>query len=171
MAALSRRRALALLGGVFVMPNALAQVRRRELPATPFAPVVPGYALRLPRDEGSHPGFRTEWWYVTGWLDSDSGPVGFQITFFRIRPELKGDNPSAFTPRHILVAHATTSDPARGRLQRDQRVAREGFALAGAGQSRVDVWIDDWSLKQEDGVYHARIPARPPSKSTPFASR
>jgi predicted secreted hydrolase len=156
----SRRRALALLGGMLVAPKTLAQVSRDQSPASPFAPVVPGYALRFPRDEGSHPGFRTEWWYVTGWLDGDGGPLGFQITFFRIRPELKGDNPSAFTPQHILAAHAAISDPARGGLHRDQRVAREGFALAGAGQDRVDVWVDDWSLKQENGVYRARIPAR-----------
>ncbi len=151
---------MALLGGLLVTPNTLAQVSRRQVPATPFAPVVPGHALRFPLDEGDHPEFRTEWWYVTGWLDANRGSLGFQITFFRIRPELKGGNPSAFTPRQILIAHATVSDPAHGRLQRDQRVAREGFALAGAEQGRVDVWIDDWSLKQENGVYRARIPAR-----------
>ena len=156
----ARRRVLALLGGLFVIPRARAQVESRPSSTTPFAPVVPGYALRFPHDEGSHPEFRTEWWYVTGWLESDSKPVGFQITFFRTRPELKGDNPSAFTPRQILIAHAALSDPAHGRLQSDQQVAREGFALAGAGQSRVDVWIGDWSLKQEMGVYRARIPAR-----------
>jgi predicted secreted hydrolase len=72
---LSRRRALALLGGMFVTPKALAQVAGRQAPATPFAPAVPGYTLRFPRDEGSHPGFRTEWWYVTGWLENNGGPV------------------------------------------------------------------------------------------------
>ncbi|MEO8441644.1 MAG: lipocalin-like domain-containing protein [Betaproteobacteria bacterium] len=151
---------MALLGGMLVAPKTLAQVSSRQSPAPPFAPVVSGYALRFPRDEGSHPGFRTEWWYVTGWLDVAGGPLGFQITFFRFQPELKGDNPSAFTPRHILAAHAAISDPARGGLQRDQRVARVGFALAGAGEDRLDVWVDDWSLKQENGVYRARIPAR-----------
>ena len=160
MPPLSRRRALALLGGLLVTPKALAQVVGRQSTTAPFAPVVPGYGLRFPHDEGSHPGFRTEWWYVTGWLESDDRPLGFQITFFRVRPELEGDNPSAFTPRHILIAHAAISDPSHGGLQRDQRVAREGFSLAGAGQGRVDAWIDDWSLKQEDGVYRARIPAR-----------
>jgi predicted secreted hydrolase len=86
--------------------------------------------------------------------------LGFQITFFRVRTELRDANPSLFTPRHILIAHATLSDSAHGGLQRDQRVAREGFALAGAAQGRLDVRIDDWSLKQEDGIYRARIPAR-----------
>ena len=51
-----------------------------------FAPVVPGQALVFPRDFGAHPTFRTEWWYVTGWLTTAAGkPLGFQVTFFRSR--------------------------------------------------------------------------------------
>jgi predicted secreted hydrolase len=29
----------------------------------------PAYRIRFPEDEGSHPGFGEEWWYVSGWLD------------------------------------------------------------------------------------------------------
>jgi predicted secreted hydrolase len=37
--------------------------------ATPsYAPVTDDHALTFPADYGSHPQFRTEWWYVTGWL-------------------------------------------------------------------------------------------------------
>lgn len=121
---------------------------------------MPGYTIRFPHDEGSHPEFRTEWWYVTGWLQRAGKPLGFQITFFRTRLETRDDNPSAFTPQHILIAHTAISDPALEKLQHDQHAARAGFSLAGAGQGRVDVWIDDWSLQQKNGVYHARIPAR-----------
>ena len=159
---------MALLGGLLVTPRAIGQVGSRsggeQRPAANFAQVLPDTTLRFPRDEGSHPEFRTEWWYVTGWLERASRPMGFQITFFRTRPELKGDNPSAFTPRQILIGHAAISDRARGALQHDQRVAREGFALAGAAQDRLEVWIDDWSFKREgggdNGVFRARIPAR-----------
>ena len=76
----------------------------------------------FPQDLGSHPDFRTEWWYVTGWLDPDSGePLGFQITFFRTRPAIDEANPSAFTPRQLLIAHCALSDPKRGRLWQDQK--------------------------------------------------
>ncbi len=84
-------------------------------------PVVTPRALEFPRDHGAHPDFRTEWWYVTGWLD---GPLGFQITFFRARPEEQSDNPSSFNPRQVLFAHAALSDPKRGRLLHDQVAAR-----------------------------------------------
>ena len=50
---LSRRRALTLLGGMLVTPKTLAQITRHQSPAPTFAPVVPGYVLRFPQDEGS----------------------------------------------------------------------------------------------------------------------
>jgi predicted secreted hydrolase len=162
----NRRRALAWLTGLLIAPDALAQVAGstpraapRPSPVTPFAPVVPGYRMRFPHDEGSHPEFRLEWWYVTGWLDEVTRPIGFQITFFRARPDLKHDNPSAFAPRQIMIAHAALSDPAHGRLVHAQRAAREGFALAGADTGRTRVWIDDWRLQQEGRTYRASIPA------------
>jgi predicted secreted hydrolase len=122
--------------------------------------VVPGYRFSFPRDHGAHPEYRVEWWYVTGWLGALSGPVGFQITFFRARPEEASDNPSKFNPRQILFAHAALSDPRRGRLVHDQRAARAGFSLAHAELERTGVWIDDWRLELEGSRYQAKIAAR-----------
>jgi predicted secreted hydrolase len=122
-----------------------------------YPPVVPGYRLSFPRDHGAHPDFRIEWWYVTGWLED---ALGFQVTFFRARPEEQSDNPSRFNPRQILFAHAALSDPQRGRLLHDQRAARAGFSLAHAETDRTGVWIDDWSLVLDGRRYEARIAAR-----------
>lgn len=153
-----RRKIVALLGALLAVPRASGQVATRNSSIAPPAPVVPGYTLRFPHDEGSHPAFRLEWWYVTGWLNPASRrPRGFQITFFRARPDLKHANPSAFTPRHILIAHAALSDPAHGRLVHAQRAARAGFGLAGADEGRTRAWIDDWTLEQGAGGYHASI--------------
>jgi len=132
------------------------------LPLAAFAakveyPRVTPRQLVFPRDHGAHPDFRIEWWYITGWL---AGPLGFQITFFRARPEEETDNPSKFNPRQILFAHAALSDPKRARLLHDQRAARAGFSLAHAELDRTGVWIDDWRLEQNGERYDARIPAR-----------
>jgi predicted secreted hydrolase len=132
------------------------------LPLAAFAakveyPRVTPRKLVFPRDHGAHPDFRIEWWYITGWL---AGPLGFQITFFRARPEEETENPSKFNPRQILFAHAALSDPKRARLLHDQRAARAGFSLAHAELDRTGVWIDDWRLEQNGERYDARIPAR-----------
>jgi predicted secreted hydrolase len=120
-------------------------------------PAVTPRALVFPLDYGAHPAFRTEWWYLTGWLD---GPLGFQLTFFRARPEAQSDNPSTFNPRQVLFAHAALSDPQRGHLVHDQLAARAGHELAQAEPERTAVWIDDWSLVQEGDRYQAKVAAR-----------
>jgi predicted secreted hydrolase len=126
-----------------------------------YPEATPNRKLVFPRDHGAHPEFRLEWWYVTGWLETTpSGPMGFQITFFRARPEEASDNPSKFNPRQILFAHAAVSDPKRGRLLHDQRAARAGFSLAHAELDRTGVWIDDWRLELDGYRYHAKIAAR-----------
>jgi predicted secreted hydrolase len=154
----ARRRTLAALASLAVAPITVAPARGAS---ARYAPVLPGYRLRFPEDEGSHPGFRTEWWYVTGWLEREGdAPAGFQITFFRVRPEVDDANPSAFTARQLIIAHAALSERSRGRLLHDQRIARAVFGLAGADTGRTSVWVDEWSLAQDGAAYRARIPAR-----------
>ena len=129
--------------------------------AVDYPRVMPGAGFAFPRDHGSHPAFRTEWWYVTGWVKDGSGnEFGIQVTFFRHRPGIAEDNPSAFAPRQLLFAHAALADSRHGRLRHDQRAARAGFGLAEAREDATDVRIGDWSLTQADGAFVARIAAR-----------
>lgn len=129
--------------------------------ATDFAQVRPGHRLEFPRDHGAHPAFRTEWWYITGWLETDAGrPLGFQITFFRTRTGIGESNRSPFAPRQLLFAHAAIADPAAGQLIHDERAARIGFDLAQAKEGDTDVSIGDWSLRRTPAAYRARIAAR-----------
>ncbi len=134
---------------------------QRALAASDNAPVVPGLRLLFPHDYGSHPQFRTEWWYVTGWLTSATHEtLGFQITFFRTRPDFDEPNPSSFAPRQLLIAHCAISDPAHGRLWHDQRVRRAGFNLAEAQTQGTRVWIDDWRLERVGDTYQVLVPAQ-----------
>ena len=128
-------------------------------PTITYPEVKPGYRLQFPHDEGSHPEFRTEWWYVTGWLKTtDQRELGFQITFFRARPDnVANDNPSSFAPKQILFAHVALSDPAEKKLMHAERVARAGLGLAEAKTSLTHVWINDWSLQQNGNRYFASI--------------
>src|SRR5271169_4673253 len=128
--------------------------------APAYAPVTPNHPLEFPADYGSHPQFRTEWWYVTGWLTTDQGEsLGFQITFFRTKPEIDENNPSAFAPHQLLIAHCAISDPKRGRLWQDQKIRRAGLGLADAARGDTDIRIDRWTFKRDAGVYTADIDA------------
>lgn len=147
-----RRRTLLL----WLSALASGTVRALDYPV-----VVPGRALRFPEDHGAHPVYRTEWWYVTGWMtDAASRELGVQVTFFRNRPRVQEDNPSAFAPRQLLFAHAALADPRYGRLRCEQRSARQGFGLAAAATGNTDVRIDDWSLRLDADRYLARVVSR-----------
>ena len=44
---------------------------------------TPSPSFTFPRDHGSHPEYRIEWWYITGHLhDENQDHYGFQATFF-----------------------------------------------------------------------------------------
>jgi predicted secreted hydrolase len=153
-----------------VVPLALVAARAAAEAEYPLVEV--GHALSFPRDHGSHPDFRTEWWYVTGWVADAAGrDYGIQVTFFRHRPRIAEQSPSAFAPRQLLFAHAALADPAVGRLRHDQRAARAGFGLAEAAEGTTHVIIDDWSLAASGDAYRARIVAREFALDLRFTSR
>jgi predicted secreted hydrolase len=145
---------------LLVLALLLAQCCQAAPPT--FAPVLPGRPLDFPADFGAHPGFKTEWWYVTGWLKTGDGkPLGFQVTFFRSRTGADDANPSAFAPKQLIIAHAALSDPAVGRLVHDQRSAREGFGLNYAKSRITDLKLDDWRMRRgDDGVYTVSIKSK-----------
>ncbi|HEX4884095.1 MAG TPA: lipocalin-like domain-containing protein [Casimicrobiaceae bacterium] len=151
-----RRRAFLAAPLALASPVAWAAASDGTYPA-----VVPGAALAFPRDHGSHPAYRTEWWYVTGWVrDGDGRDLGVQVTFFRNRPNVAEHNPSALAPKQLVFAHAAIADPAVGRLRHDERAARAVLGLAGADEATTRTWIDDWSLVLEGSTYRARMAAR-----------
>lgn len=144
-----------------LLVGALAWCAVGRTQAVDYATVRPGVPLVFPRDFGSHPAFRTEWWYVTGWLRAADGrDVGMQLTFFRSRTGIGEDSRSAFAPSQLLFAHAAIADASVGHLLHDQRVARAGLGLAEAAQDSTRVHIGDWSLQREGDGYVARVVAR-----------
>jgi len=126
--------------------------------AKDFTAVTADHSLVFPSDTGAHPDYRMEWWYVTGWLNDETGAErGFQVTFFRVATGLGADNPSRFAPRQLILAHAAIADPAIGHLLQAERAERGLEPLTGAALDRTRAWIKDWELTMDGGQYHTRI--------------
>ncbi len=148
-----------------------------------FERAIEPRAFEFPADHGPHPGFRHEWWYLTGNLDSAAGErFGFELTFFRLglapgprRSEARsagdhgvgdhgvddhgvGDDrdtgESAWRSSELYAAHFAVTDVSRGTFRYWQKASREALGLAGARVAPLRVWIDDWSL--QDTQLHAR---------------
>ena len=132
-----------------------------------YEPVIPR-ALVFPRDFGAHLGFRTEWWYLTGWLTTASGKtLGVQVTFFRARPG-QDDGPDArieaiqsrFSARQLLFAHAAIADPEAKVLWHDERAARAGTGAADFSEEDTRVRIGAWQLDRVGPIDASRYRAR-----------
>jgi len=115
--------------------------------------------LSFPADHGPHPGYRNEWWYLTGNVrTADGRPFGYQVTFFRTA--LAPSTPmraSAWATRDVYMAHFAITDVVGGRFLPHHRLARGAAGLAGARAVPLRVWTEDWMLQAEA---QAGLPAR-----------
>jgi len=149
----NKKRFVMLIGLLFLMISVMT-VNDSAL-SSRLLPVLPDHLLVFPNDYGAHPDFRLEWWYITGWLETDDKKkFGFQVTFFRYATDLNFGNPSRFAAKDVVIAHLALSDPAVGRLMHREKTAREGFDLAYSKQGNTGVKLDDWFLvREENGTY------------------
>ncbi len=109
----------------------------------------------FPRDHGPHPDFRTEWWYLTGNLQSETGArFGWQLTIFRsaLAPAMP-QRASGWATRQVYMAHFALTDVRAGRYHAFERFARGAEELAGAEAAPFRVWLEDWSMRSTDSAF------------------
>ena len=118
---------------------------------------LPGRKLTFSADHYSHPDFKTEWWYYTGHLVTESGKrCGYQVTFFRFglrdrQKEEKKDHPAMFS--ELYMAHFALSDIGEKKFFFRERINRGYGDKAGAATERYLVWNEDWKV-EGDGKNH-----------------
>lgn len=148
---------------VFAICFAAAIILLASIPANAgdassgFLQVTGPCKLEFPRDHAPHPGFRTEWWYYTGNLKTETGRhFGYQLTFFRYQLTPFGgsaewpDPPSAWRTRQIYIGHAAVSDISAKRHLEAEKVGREGLEGLGIGGwvqygPDVTLFLPGWS--------------------------
>ena len=113
-----------------------------------FAMVTEPRTFEFPLDHGPHPGYRNEWWYVTGNLDAADGRrFGFELTIFRfaLTPKLT-QSISAWRTNQVYIAHFAVTDADGKNFYVAERFSRGAAGLAGADTDPFRVWIDDWRI-------------------------
>jgi predicted secreted hydrolase len=126
-----------------------------------FARATEPRAFEFPADHGSHPEFRTEWWYFTGNLATSQGRhFGFELTFFRyaIAPAAaRPEGASAWRADQVWMAHFAITDTQGKRFIARERLTREALGLAGAAAEPLRVWVEDWAVKGESRDNELRV--------------
>jgi len=131
----------------------------------------------FPEDHGPHPGFKTEWWYVTGNLDTEGAAhvpgrqpgagerdFGFELTLFRIalRPpettpvrfassdSMRSQARSNWATDQMYMGHFAVSDITNETQYDVERFSRSAIDLAGAQSDPFRVWLNDWEIATID---------------------
>ena len=135
----------------------------RALGASPqgFARAKAPRSFRFPEDHGSHPEFRSEWWYYSGNVAAGDGRrFAFQLTFFRfaLSPRAPARS-SAWASNQVYMAHFTVTDVARNRFHAAQRFSRGALDLAGALAVPFRVWLGSWQARAGGAFFPQRLHA------------
>ncbi len=117
-------------------------------PADGFLRAERPRVFSFPRDHLAHPGFRNEWWYLTGNLRDEQGRrYGYQVTFFRVALTPKPlPRRSAWGGDVVWLAHLALTDAAAGTHVASERLLRQGSGLAGLRSDPFSLWVGDWVL-------------------------
>ena len=123
--------------------------------ASEFKTVQGPCSLRFPEDHGPHPGYRSEWWYYTGNLQSSQGrQFGYQVTIFRYQTSPPGDTAqwpdpgSAWRTQQVFIAHAAVADLDVNVHHQSQKVARAALGMAAADyrNQRTSISVGNYSI-------------------------
>ncbi len=145
-----------VLALTFLGLSEISSITGAETPA--FKKALPGYVYQFPKDHAAHEDYKTEWWYYTGHLKSDSGEAyGYELTFFRIGQ--RGNDRPTNTPwrtDQVYMTHFAFSNLQNQTFIHGQKLNRSAFQRAGALTEGYNVWNENWSIKLIDGVHHLK---------------
>jgi len=116
----------------------------------------PGTVLSVPADLFPHEDFRTEWWYVTGNLEGESGEhYGYQFTIFRRGLACDADEAGlSWSARHLYFAHLAVSSESEKSFHTGYRMERQSFGLSGWQKEPLRIWVADVSFGWDAGFIH-----------------
>jgi predicted secreted hydrolase len=124
---------------------------------------LPGRKFSFPADHYSHPDFKTEWWYYTGHLETETAKrYGYQVTFFRFglrdrQKESKESKEQAPLFTELYMAHFALSDVTNKKFLFRERINRGYDNTAGAATDRYLVWNEDWKVTGDNTSHRIQV--------------
>jgi len=110
----------------------------------PAASAAVGFRpLRFPRDHGAHPNHRIEWWYLTAWLDPNTG---LQATIFRT--SLGKARPSHWGSNQWLIGHAALIRRDWPKLIHEQTAWRCVESVAEFSTADLELKLPGWRMQR-----------------------
>lgn len=157
--------------GLLLALSIACHCRSAETPALTddgFALPQANAKFAFPRDHGSHPQFKIEWWYITGHLfatnvtsiaKDPAARFGFQATFFRrSAPTTAASNSTStnFGSSQLFLAHMALLDVRTRQFIHEERLNRDGWDAA-SDTNTLAVRNGNWSLRFSDSVSNQMV--------------
>ena len=132
---------------------------RQNVSGFTYELALPGRKLSFPNDHYSHPNFKTEWWYYTGHLESETGKrYGYQVTFFRFGLRDRQNEAKEKPPfSELYMAHLALSDINAKQFRYRERINRGYDGKAGASTDRYLVWNEGWKVEGDNNIHRIRV--------------
>ena len=104
----------------------------------------------FPEDHGSHPTYRSEWWYLTIPLKSkDEQLYGVQFTLFRQAVSSDSASNGGWGTGQVFMGHLAVTDVSNDRHYSEERMVRGHERLGGVTVFPFSAYIEDWRLASE----------------------
>lgn len=121
-------------------------------------------AFDFPADHGPHPGFKAEWWYVTGNVRATDGSdrrFGIQFTVFRsaLAPDTAATRASSWATNQLYMSHVAVGDIVGERFYSAELFSRGAAGLAGASADPVSAFLGTARMDAA-GPADAAVPLR-----------
>ncbi len=149
----------AILFVLLAWPKIAITVEQVIDPVTTFARAVDPRPFTFPADFGSHPQFKTEWWYLTGCLQTEQGEIyGYQATWFRqaLVPKLP-TRTSKLASRDIYLFHGTLTDVKRHLFVHERVTSRGASTWAGSESGKLKVFLLGRSLESQGATWRLKF--------------
>lgn len=105
----------------------------------------PGYEYNFPFDHGSHPEYRTEWWYYTGHLRTANGRrYGFEVTFFRVGVTPPASKETSWDLQSLMPAHFAITDVDARDFRYYEKLNRASPFTSDAAIGKLGVFNEAW---------------------------
>jgi len=121
-----------------------------------YIKLSPNDSVKLTRDLYYRKDFASQWWYLTGHLETETGrKFGYELTFFAIGVNKK-EFQSAFGLNNLYISHFAVTDIKRNKYYRKEEISRGAYKAAGASTNKLNVFVYDNILKGNLNEMHIK---------------
>ncbi len=121
-----------------------------------YIKLSPNDSVKLSRDLYYRKDFASQWWYLTGHLETETGrKFGYELTFFVIGVNKK-EFQSAFGLNNLYISHFAVTDIKRNKYYRKEEISRGAYKAAGASAASLNVFVYDNKLNGNLNQMHIK---------------